>query len=219
MKKVVCLLSGGIDSPVAAAMLSKKYEIILLHLDNTPLAPKVVRERAIRLARLLAKLSKRKIRFYIVPHGENLKRFAVADKKMNCILCRRMMYRIANKIAKKEGAIAIATGESLAQVASQTLQNLRVEDAASDLPVFRPLIGMEKSEIIDIAKQIGTYETSILKEKGCYTAKSRSMCCFATPLHPATRSDLGKIEGIERGIDIDELIERSIESSRMMELG
>jgi len=218
MKKIVCLLSGGIDSPVAAAMLSKKYDITLVHLDNTPLAPKIVKERVLKLAKLLAKIFKKKTRLYVVPHGENLKGFVAVERKMNCVLCRRMMYRIANEIAKKEGAIAIATGESLAQVASQTLQNLRAEDAASELPVLRPLIGMEKKEIIVIAKKIGTFETSVEKDEGCYTAKTRPMCCFATPVYPETKAELEIVEDTEKKLDIQGMLRKSVESSEIIEL-
>ncbi|MEM5804906.1 MAG: 7-cyano-7-deazaguanine synthase [Candidatus Aenigmatarchaeota archaeon] len=218
MKKIVCLLSGGIDSPVAAAMLSKKHEIVLVHLDNAPMAPKIVKERVMKLAKLLAKISGRKTRLYIVPHGENLKSFLEVERKMNCILCRRMMYRIANEIAKREGADAIATGESLAQVASQTLPNLRAEDAASILPVLRPLIGMEKSEIVALAKKVGTFETSVERDKGCYTAKSRPMCCFATPIHPETRADLASIEAAEKKLDIRGMLEKSVSASEVIEL-
>lgn len=205
MKKIVCLLSGGIDSPVAAAMLSKKYDVVLVHFEISSTEKKIA-----KLAEAIAKHSKKKVRLYMVPHSENLKKLSAAGKKSTCVMCKRMMYRIANKIALKEGAEAIATGDSLAQVASQTLKNLRAEDAASDLPVFRPLIGLEKSEIIEIAKQIGTYEISIQK------GESK---CPGVPQYPETRAEISETEMLEENVDMEQLVNDSIGRSRTMDLG
>jgi len=209
--KAVVLISGGIDSPVAAAMMAKKYNIILVHLDNKPYAPKIVKKKVKLLAKQLKKITKQKIPLLIVPHGPNLKRFLLTpDRKLLCVMCRRMMYRIANEIAKQEKAKAIITGEALAQVASQTLSNLDVENYVSDLPVLRPLIGLDKEEIIQVAKEIGTYDISIMKEKGCQTAKTRAMCCYATPEYPATRSNIDELDDVEKEIDIQKLIKHSL---------
>ena len=210
--KAIALISGGIDSPVAVSMMASKYNIILVHLDNKPYAPKIVKKKVKMLADQLRKTTKQKMPLYMVPHGPNLKRFLLApDRKMLCVMCRRMMYRIANEIAEKEKAKAIITGEALAQVASQTLSNLNVENYVSKLPVLRPLIGLDKEEIIEIAKKIGTYEISIMKEKGCQSVKTRAMCCYATPEYPATRSNIYELDAVEKEMDIQKLIKRSID--------
>ena len=209
--KAVALLSGGIDSPVAIYRMAKKYDLILVHLDNKPYAPKIVKKKVKLLTDQLRKVTKQKLPLYIVPHGPNLKKFLmIHDRKMLCVMCRRMMYRIANEIAKEKGAKAIVTGESLAQVASQTLSNLNVENFVSELPVLRPLIGLDKEEIIETAKEIGTYEISIMKEKGCQTARTRAMCCYATPEYPATRSNIRELDDAEKDIEIEKLIKKSV---------
>jgi thiamine biosynthesis protein ThiI len=213
--KAVALISGGIDSPVAVSMMAKKYDIILVHLDNKPYAPKMVEKKVRLLTDRLRKVTKQKLPLYIVPHGPNLKRFLlIKDRKLICVMCRRMMYRVANEIAKENGAKAIITGESLAQVASQTLQNLTVENSVSDLPILRPLIGFDKDEITKIAKKIGTYEISIMKEKACSTSSTRALCCYATPEYPATRAASEEVEFEEKDIEINKLVKESIDNSK-----
>lgn len=214
--KAVGLISGGIDSPAAMYIMSKKYEIILIHLDNSPYAPKIVKKKVLKLSQKLAEITKKNIKLYIVPHGENLKDFLKVERKFNCILCRRMMYRLANEIAKKEKAKFLITGESLAQVASQTLSNMKTEDSVSEIPILRPLLGLDKEEITKIASKIGTYEISIEKEQGCVSAKGRPMCCYATPVVPATKSDINKIEEIERKVDIEGMVKRSIDNCQIL---
>ncbi|MBR9682863.1 MAG: hypothetical protein GOV02_04255 [Candidatus Aenigmarchaeota archaeon] len=209
--KAIALLSGGIDSPVAIYRMSKKYDLILVHLDNKPYAPKIVKKKVKLLADKLREITKQEMPLYIVPHGPNLKKFLVIpDRKMLCVMCRRMMYRVANEIAKKEGAKVIVTGEALAQVASQTLSNLSVENYVSELPILRPLIGLDKEEIIETAQEINTFNISIMKEKGCQTAKTRAMCCYATPEYPATRSSVKELDDVEKDIEIDKLIKKSV---------
>lgn len=209
--KAVVLISGGIDSPVAVYMMARKYDLILVHLDNKPYASKIVKKKVKLLTDQLRKETGQKMPLLIVPHGPNLKRFLlIPDRRMLCVMCRRMMYRVANEIAKDNGAKFIVTGEALAQVASQTLSNLSVENFVSDLPVLRPLIGLDKEEIIKIAQEIETYDISIMKEKGCQTAKTRAMCCYATPEYPATKSNVREIDDVEQDIEIDKLIKKSV---------
>ena len=202
--KIICLLSGGIDSPVAAAMLMKKHDVVLLHIDNYPLASKTVRKKVIDIAKVLKR--KKKITLYIVKHSHNLKEFMKVGGKSTCILCKRMMYRIANEIARKEKADAITTGDSLAQVASQTLSNLATESKASKLPVLRPLIGLDKEEITRKARKYGTYEISIRKE-------AEPSGCGAVPKHPRTRSEHEEIERLEKNIQIKKLLKKSMDSA------
>ena len=180
IKKVVCLLSGGIDSPVAAHMLMKQgVEVIAAHMVTCPATDDVPRQK---VERILEKLNIK--RSYFVEHGKNLRRIREnCTPRFTCVLCKRQMLREAEKIAKIENADAIVTGDSLGQVASQTLINLETETQAVEIPVIRPLIGFDKEDIIKVAREIGTYEISILKDSGC----------FAVPKNPATNAKVGDV--------------------------
>ncbi len=215
-QKAIALLSGGIDSPVAIYLMSKKYNITLLHFENYPLAPKIIKKKVKDLTKKLREITKQKMPLYVIHHGEHLKLFVSKKTKLNCILCRRLMLRIANKLAKKLNIKYIITGESLAQVASQTLSNLRTEDLVSDLSVLRPLIGFDKEEIIEIAKEIGTFEIST--QRGCDLVKNRVMCCFATPKYPATRSRVSEIEELENSLNIEKLAEKALKKLKIINL-
>ena len=204
---VVTLLSGGIDSPVAAhLMMERGADMVTLHMDNRPyggLEHQLTKVR--QMAARLEKLHGRKIRQFAAPHGAN--HAAFMDKcrlGLHCVLCRRMMLRVAGALAQREGAQALVTGESLGQVASQTLQNIATEYPAAPVPILRPLIGMDKQEIIEIAKQIGTYEISI----------QPGNCCTAVPERPATRAVLADIEAEEAKLDLETLVRSSVDSIR-----
>jgi thiamine biosynthesis protein ThiI len=207
---VVTLLSGGIDSPVAAhMMLERGADMVAVHMDNRPyggLEHQLTKVR--QLAGTLEKLHGRKLRLYVAPHGAN---HAVILEKckpnLHCVLCRRMMLRVAGELGKREGASAIVTGESLGQVASQTLTNIATEFPAAPLPVLRPLIGIDKQEIIEIAKKIGTYELSI----------QPGNCCTAVPQKPATKASIQLVDDEERKLDIPALVKASMDGLR--ELG
>lgn len=202
--KAIALVSGGIDSPVAAHLMKNKMPLKLLYFDNSPFAGKGSLERV----KLLAK----KLDFnelLVMEHGPDLAEFMKnCDRKYMCVFCRRMMLRIAEAIAKKQGAQALVTGESLAQVASQTLQNLYVEDQAVQMPVIRPLIGFDKNEIIKIAKEIGTYDISIIPV----------ICCSAVPSKPSTQARLEKILGEEEKININELLNNATKSLKKISI-
>ena len=195
--KLIALMSGGIDSPVAAyLMLRKGAEIVALHMDNRPLTDPNSANKTYRLIDRLEKISGKKIKRYLAPHGENQLAFArECRRNLQCVLCRRMMYRVAECVANSEGADAILTGESLGQVASQTLPNLRTESDAISIPILRPLIGLDKLEIEAIAKEIGTFEISI--EKGG--------CCSIVPKHPATAATPERLQDEEGRIGIEQL--------------
>lgn len=181
--KAVCLLSGGIDSPVAARLAADKgIEIIFLHaMINDK------KEKILELARLISKTAK--VHFY--EHASFLK--LAKDKCDNtylCILCKRKMYKEAEKLAIKEGADCIITGESIGQVASQTLKNIKALSSGITVPIIRPLIGLSKQEIIDIAQKIGTYSLSI---------KGNDRCAFV-PKQPKTNAKIDNILFEERKI-------------------
>ena len=181
--RVVALLSGGIDSPVAAYRLMRRgAEVVLVHFHPFPLLSGASREKAKALAERLARFQHR-LRLHLVPFSEVQRHIIVeAPTAYRVVLYRRYMLRIAEAIAREEGALALCTGDSLGQVASQTLENLHAVNQAATLPVFRPLIGWDKEEIVAEAQRIGTYATSILPDEEC--------CTLFAPKHPVTRARL-----------------------------
>jgi thiamine biosynthesis protein ThiI len=194
--KVISLLSGGIDSPVAASLMMKRgCEVILLHFFNETIHSPGVRRKIAMLGEALTKIQP-EIRLYMVPFGElqrEIVKFIPAKYRM--LVYRRIMMRIADEIAAAEGAKALVTGDSLAQVASQTLENLQVIYAASHRPVLAPLIGFDKEETIQLARKIGTYEISIMPYEDC--------CSFMIAPHPETRGRLEFIEELEGNLRLD----------------
>lgn len=210
--KVVCLLSGGIDSPVACWLAMKRgCPVTLVYFDNTPFTDERTTERAISVAKVLfdwAPGFPRKL--YVVPHGRNLTAFKEkCGRRLTCILCKRMMYRIAEKIADMTYAEGIVTGESIGEQASQTLHNLRVlNEAAKHFPVHRPLLGFDKVDTERLARKIGTYGPSIQKAKDC----------TAVPRKPTIRAKLQKVKVEEEKLNIDEIVEASVKSLRIVNL-
>jgi len=194
--KVVSLLSGGIDSPVAASLMMKRgCEVVLLHFFNETIHSPGVRRKIALLGEALTRIQP-EIRLYMVPFGElqrEIIKFIPARYRM--LVYRRLMMRIADEIATAEGAKALITGDSLAQVASQTLENLRVIYAAAHRPVLAPLIGFDKEETIRLARRIGTYEISIMPYEDC--------CSFMIAKHPETRGRLELIEELEENLQLD----------------
>lgn len=197
--KGIALLSGGIDSPVAAWLIMKRgMSIEALFFDSQPLVDRRTIERTRKVARKLAEYHNREINLYIAPYGEELlKIMKYRNKKIQCILCKRTMHKVAEKLALDLNARAIITGESLAQVASQTADNLRVINHGITLPVFRPLIGLDKVEIIELAKRIGSYEISAMQ----------AACCLGPPLYPETRAKLNEILKAEKELEHDKMVE------------
>ncbi len=201
--KFISLISSGIDSPVATYLISKiSEEIILLHGDIRPFTDDREIENFKVMAIHLKKILSCSIKVYITAHGENLETFKRdCNNRYTCIFCKRMLLRYAEKIAEKENVDAIVMGDSLGQVASQTLQNINVIDSAVNIPIIRPLIGFDKEDIIKIAKKIGTYDLSILP----------SSPCMAVPNKPATQAKLDKILDEEIKIDVNKLVNEVIE--------
>jgi thiamine biosynthesis protein ThiI len=193
----IVLLSGGIDSPVAAYLMGRQgMEIVLAHFDNRPFTSDEEIDKARSLmSKLDAALGRRSTKL-LVPHGRSQTEFTRCCKRnMECVLCRRMMLRVAERLAEKHRADCIVTGESLGQVASQTLANIYVEERATKLPVLRPLIGFDKVEIEKIAKDIGTYEISVMP----------GLCCTIAPKKPSTYSKLETALEEETRVDLERL--------------
>jgi thiamine biosynthesis protein ThiI len=208
--KFVSLISSGIDSPVATYLISKKAEeIIFVHSDNRPFTDDRQINNFITITKHLKKIINLKIKAYIVPHGHTLTYYKKSClDRFTCVFCKRMMVRYAEKIAEKEKADAIVMGDSLGQVASQTLQNLRVVDSAVKIPILRPLIGFDKEDVVNIARQIGTYELSILPSAGC----------TAVPNKPATRAKLEDILEEEKKLNIEEIVKQAVDNSELLVL-
>ncbi|MFN4072254.1 MAG: tRNA uracil 4-sulfurtransferase ThiI [Thermus sp.] len=197
--RVVALLSGGIDSPVAAYRLMRRgAEVVLVHFHPFPLLSGGSREKAKAIAERLVRFQHR-ITLHLVPFSEVQREIILkAPRAYRVVLYRRYMLRIAEAIAKEEGALALATGDSLGQVASQTLENLHAVNQAAILPVFRPLIGFDKGEIKAEAERIGTYTISILPDEEC--------CTLFAPKHPVTRARLSVVLETESHLDTAGLI-------------
>jgi thiamine biosynthesis protein ThiI len=210
--KAVCLVSGGIDSPVAAWLAIRKgCEPIFIYYDNYPFSDETTKQRALDTIKKLADyLTGRQAKTYIVPHGGDLTDILKnCPRRLTCILCRRMMYRVAEKIAKKEKADAIVTGEIIGEHASQTLRNLRVENTImKDVCVLRPLIGFSKVEVEHLARKIGTFEVSTRP----------GLCCSAPPPQPRTRAKLEEIEKAEEKLDIENMVKRDLKSAEILRL-
>jgi len=200
--RIVCLISGGIDSPEAAWLLMKRgCKIVLLFLDQSPYSDETNIARVKHIAEKLSEFYYGDmLKLYVVKSGENLSEFRTRDDRYTCVLCNRNMLRFASEIANLEHADAIADGSSLAQVASQTLSNMAVENEAADYVVLRPLVGMDKNEIIELSKKIGTYDISI----------SKVLSCTALPKHPATKSSIEKLKEIESEFDFSRIIAEAV---------
>ena len=201
--KAMSLLSGGIDSPVATWMVAKRgMEVEAVHFHTYPFTSEKSQEKVKDLARILAKYCG-KVRLHKVNILEIQKAVGLncRDEEMT-IISRRFMMRIAQKLAEQRNCDALITGESIGQVASQTIQGLTCTNASVSLPVFRPLIAMDKTEIIEIAKKIDTFETSIIPEEDC--------CSVFAPKKPVTKPRLERIEASEKALDVEKLIEDAI---------
>ena len=201
--RAMCLLSGGIDSPVAAYMIAKRgVEIECVHFFSYPYTSQLAKDKGIELARLVTKYSGR-MTVNVVSFTEIQE--AIRD---NCpeefftLVMRRFMMQISQRIAKHDGCGALITGENLGQVASQTMEAMAVTGAVVDIPNFMPLVGFDKEEIVTIARKIGTLETSILPYEDC--------CTVFTPKHPKTKPTIGQLLNAEKPLDREALMERAI---------
>jgi tRNA uracil 4-sulfurtransferase len=201
--KVVCLLSGGIDSPVAAwRMMKRGCTVVPVHFHSHPFLSRASQEKVRELAELLTRYQLR-TRLYLVAFGEIQRQIVLSvPAALRVVIYRRLMMRIADQIARLNGARALVTGEVIGQVASQTLDNMSVIAAASSLPILRPLVGMDKEEIVAQAERLGTYPISIVPDQDC--------CQLFTPRNPATKARLFDVEAAERSLPLDALVEAAV---------
>ena len=210
--KACLLLSGGIDSPVAGFMIAKRgVELCCVHYHSFPYTSERAKEKVLELARILSEYCGR-MRVYIVPFTEiQMQIHEKCPENFTTLIMRRYMMRIAEILAKKDGAQALITGESIGQVASQTMEALGCTDEVVNMPVFRPCVGMDKSEIIERAEKIGTMETSSLPYEDC--------CTVFTPKHPATHPRKELVRRAEERLDSQALIDAAIEGTEIVEVG
>ena len=209
--KAALLLSGGIDSPVAGYMIAKRgVELCAVHFWSYPYTSERAKEKVIDLARILSE-SACGIRVFVVPFTDiQLQIHEKCPEDYTTLIMRRFMMRIAERIARQEGAEALITGESIGQVASQTMTALNMTNQVVSMPVFRPLIGFDKIDIIRYAEKIGTYETSCLPYEDC--------CTVFTPRHPATHPKQDKILQGEAALDGEALIEAALRDTEVITL-
>ena len=207
----VSLLSGGIDSPVSSYMIAKRgVQLEMIHFASPPYTSELAREKVLRLAQELTPWCGR-LAVFIIPFTEiqeEIRRKCPEDHFT--LIMRRFMMRLGDRLAHELACKAIVTGESLGQVASQTIQALVVSDDVATLPVLRPLIGMDKEEIVRIARHVGTFDTSILPYEDC--------CTVFTPRHPKTKPDLAQVREYEAALDIDGLCDKALAGREMIRL-
>ena len=205
---VSCLLSGGIDSPVAAfRMIKRGCRAVFVHFSGRPLVSRASEEKARELAQVLT-ASLYESRLYVIPFGEIQREIVVnTPAPFRVVLYRRMMLRIAEALAKREQCWGLVTGDSLGQVASQTPENLSVIGEVAELPILRPLIGMDKLEITDEARRLGTYEISIEPDQDC--------CKLFTPPHPSTKTRLDVLLKVEQALDVPRLVRQGLDKAEL----
>jgi thiamine biosynthesis protein ThiI len=206
--RVTCLLSGGIDSPVAAhRMMKRGCSVTFVHFHSYPILSRASQEKARELVTLLTKWQLRS-KLFLVPFGEIQQQVVVSvPGPMRVVVYRRLMMRIAERIASRNRSQALITGDVVGQVASQTLENLAVVSNVAGLPVFRPLIGMDKDEITTEAIKLGTYPISIIPDQDC--------CTLFTPRNPMTKARLHEIEAAEQALAVEDLVEKACADAAM----
>jgi thiamine biosynthesis protein ThiI len=206
--RVVCLLSGGIDSPVAAWRLMRRgCRVLLVHFHSYPILSRASQEKTRELAKLLARFQLHS-RLYMVPFGQIQQQIVLAvAPPLRVVIYRRFMMRIAERIARHGRAQALVTGEVVGQVASQTLENMTSINSVVTMPVLRPLVGMDKEEIVAEAERLGSYSISIIPDQDC--------CTLFTPRHPATRARAIDVERAEASLPIEEIVERAVTAAEV----
>ena len=204
--RVVCLLSGGIDSPVAAwRMMRRGCRVLFVHFHSYPILSRASQEKARELVRLLTKFQLHS-RLLLLPFGEIQQRVVLTvAPPLRVVIYRRLMMRIAEAVARSHKAHALTTGEVVGQVASQTLENMTQINDVVKMPVLRPLIGMDKDEITAEAQRLGTFPISIIPDQDC--------CTLFTPRHPATRARRGDVERAEAALDIEAIVAAALASA------
>jgi thiamine biosynthesis protein ThiI len=206
--KVACLMSGGIDSPVAAwRMMKRGCSATLIHFHAYPFVSRASQEKVRELAQLLTTYQHR-TRLFLVAFGEIQRQVVLtAPAPLRVVIYRRLMMRIAERIARANNARALVTGEVIGQVASQTLENMSLISSATSLPILRPLVGMDKEEIVEQAGRLGSFEISIVPDQDC--------CQLFTPKHPATRATRAAVEEAESRLPIEEMVTQAVEQAEV----
>ncbi len=207
--RAVVLLSGGIDSPVAGFLTMKRgVKAIFVHFHAHPYTDKASIDKVKRIVRILNKFQFSS-KLYLIPFADVQKQILLkVSARLRVIFYRRLMMKIAEVIAKKEKALALVTGDSIGQVASQTLENIFVISEAVNMPILRPLIGFDKEEIIDLAKKIDTFNLSILPYQDC--------CARFLPARVETRANLKQVKSEEKKLDTEELVKKTLKSSKLL---
>ncbi|MDR0790962.1 MAG: tRNA 4-thiouridine(8) synthase ThiI [Methanomassiliicoccaceae archaeon] len=207
--RLVALVSGGIDSPVAVyKMLRVGADVLLLHMDNRPHTDDRCSGKVRKIADRLRDVTDKELPLYIADHGDNQTLIKKrCDNSYQCVLCKRLMMSVAKEFALRNGCSGIVMGDSLGQVASQTLKNIRSGSFDLGFPVIRPLIGLDKLEIEAVAKEIGTYEISILPESPC----------GVLPQRPITEAEPSKVISLQSQLDFDDMIRTSANSAKRVQ--
>jgi tRNA uracil 4-sulfurtransferase len=206
--RVACLLSGGIDSPVAAwRMMRRGCRVLFIHFHSYPILSRASQEKARELARLLTRFQFHS-RLFVVPFGEIQQRVVLAvPGPLRVVVYRRLMMRIAERIARMHRAQALVTGDVVGQVASQTLENMATIGSVVSMPVLRPLVGMDKEEITAEAQRLGSYPISIIPDQDC--------CTLFTPRHPATKAKPHQVERAEAELAIEEMVAQAVAAAEI----
>jgi thiamine biosynthesis protein ThiI len=206
--RVACLLSGGIDSPVAAwRMMRRGCRVIFIHFHSYPILSRASQEKARELARLLTRFQYHS-RLFVVPFGEIQQRVVLAvPGPLRVVVYRRLMMRIAERIARMHRAQGLVTGDVVGQVASQTLENMATIGSVVAMPVLRPLVGMDKEEITAEAQRLGTYPISIIPDQDC--------CTLFTPRHPATKAKPHEVARAEAELPIEEMVAQAVAAAEI----
>ncbi len=209
--RAMLLLSGGIDSPVAGYQIMRRgVNTQAIHFASPPYTSERAREKVLSLAKAISAYEFG-MRVFVVPFTDiQMQIHEKCEEGLGTVIMRRFMMRIADRIARENNCQALITGESIGQVASQTMEALACTDAVATMPVFRPLIGLDKLEIIRIAEKIDTYETSILPYEDC--------CTVFTPRHPVTKPKLEKVVAEEAKLDIDKLVEEAVQNTEKLDI-
>lgn len=204
--RVACLLSGGIDSPVAAwRMMRRGCRVLFVHFHSYPILSRASQEKARELVTLLTRYQYDS-RLFLVPFGEIQQRVVLGvPPPLRVVIYRRLMMRIAEAIGRRHRAQALVTGEVVGQVASQTLENMASIDSVVTMPVLRPLVGMDKDEITAEAGRLGTFPISIIPDQDC--------CTLFTPRHPATKARRADVERAEAGLQIEEMVNQAVSAA------
>ena len=206
--RVACLLSGGIDSPVAAwRMMRRGCRVLFVHFHSYPILSRASQEKARELAKLLTRFQYHS-RLFVVPFGQIQQRVVLAvPPPLRVVVYRRLMMRIAERIARLHRAQGLVTGDVVGQVASQTLENMATIGSVVSMPVLRPLVGMDKEEITAEAIRLGTYPISIIPDQDC--------CTLFTPRHPATKAKPHEVEQAEADLPIDEIVAQAVAAAEI----